>query len=152
MNFNISDGNTPLEQILAHTELTIRSGEFVLIGLPPNRRSYLEADMPSINNDFFQYIAEPDVLTLLVNTDNWAKLHPHYPEAKVEGPLRVFTFTVAMAWDVVGFLATITNLLAQADIPLGTVCGYYRDHLFISVDHAPRAEAVLRTEIERRRD
>jgi hypothetical protein len=54
-----------------------------------------------------------------------------------------------MDWQVVGFLATVTALLAQAGIPLGAICGYYRDHLFISVEHAARAEGILQTEIER---
>jgi hypothetical protein len=143
----VSD-NTPIEQILARTELTIRPQEFLLIGLEPSHRPRLETDLAHINSDFFQYIVEPDVLTLLLDSNDWTSLN-HYPEAKVEGPLRVFTFTMVMDWDVVGFLATVTGLLAQAGIPLGAVCGYYRDHLFISVEYATLAETVLRAELKR---
>ena len=56
-----------------------------------------------------------------------------------------------MDWDVVGFLAAVTGVLAQAGIPLGAVCGYYRDHLFIAAEYADRAEAVLRAEFDRAR-
>jgi hypothetical protein len=149
MNINTLGGDTPLEEILAHTELIIQPGEFVLVGLEPDERPRLESDLASINSNFFQYIVEPDVLTLLLDSNDWAHLSHHYPQAKIEGPLRIFTFSVAMDWEVVGFLATVTGLLAQAGVPLGAVCGYYRDHLFISVEHAARAEVVLRAEIER---
>jgi hypothetical protein len=149
MNIRTVGGKTPIEQILTRTELTLHPGEFVLVGLEPGQRSRLESDLTRINSDFFQYIVEPDVLTLLLDNHSWVRLNPHYPQAKVEGPLRIFTFTVAMDWEVVGFLAAVTRLLADAGVPLGAICGYYRDHLFISVEHAARAEAVLRAEIER---
>jgi hypothetical protein len=151
MSTELVGGGTPIEEILAHTELIIWPGEYVLVGLESNERSRLESDLASINSDFFQYIIEPDVLTLLLDSNDWAHLSPHYPQANVEGPLRVFTFSVAMDWEVVGFLATVTGLLAQAGVPLGAVCGYYRDHLFISVEYAARAEGVLRAKIERGR-
>ncbi|MEW5959628.1 MAG: ACT domain-containing protein [Chloroflexota bacterium] len=142
-------GDTPLTAILAQTELLIHPDEFVLVGLEPAERSRLEADLAHIRGDFFQYILEPDVLTLLLDSDSWARLSRRYPEARVEGPLAVFTFSLAMEWAVVGFLAAVTGLLAQAGIPLGAVCGYYRDHLFIAVEYAERAESILRQEMER---
>jgi hypothetical protein len=151
VNIHTLGGETPLEEILAHTELILRPGEFVLVGLEPAERTRLESDLASIKSDFCQYIIEPDVLTLLLDSNDWTHLSRHYPQANVEGPLRIFTFSVAMDWQVVGFLATVTTLLAQAGISLGAVCGYYRDHLFISIEHAARAEEVLRTEIERLR-
>ena len=151
MNISTLGGNTPLEEILAHTELIIRPGEFILVGLELNERTRLESDLANITSDFFQYIVEPDVLTLLLDSNDWSHLSHHYPQANVEGPFRIFTFSVAMDWEVVGFLATVTGLLAQAGISLGAVCGYYRDHVLISVEHAAHAEGVLRAEIERLR-
>jgi hypothetical protein len=144
-------GDTSIQDIFARTELTVHPGEFVLVGLNPAERPRLEADLPNFTGNFWQYLVEPDVLTLLLDRDDWARLESRYPMAQATGPLRLFTFSVAMDWDVVGFLAAVTGLLAQAGVPLGAVCGYYRDHLFIAVEHAARAEAVLRTEIVRLR-
>ena len=77
------------------------------------------------------------------------RLALHFPDATTEGPLKIFTFTVAMDWQVVGFLAAITQLLAQAGIPLGAVCGYYRDHLFIAANYAAQSEVLLRKNLEK---
>ena len=49
-----------------------------------------------------------------------------------------------MTWELVGFLALVTSRLAQAGVPLGAVCGYSRDHLFVARCHAERARGILR--------
>lgn len=141
-------GDAPVSQIFAATELSVHPHRFVLVGLPPSVRAQLEADLASLNDQFYQYTVEPDVLTLLVQDQTWIGLAPRYRQARVEGPLRLFTFSVAMAWDVVGFLAAVTGLLAEHGIPLGAACGYYRDHLFIAEAYATRAESLLRAELE----
>jgi len=40
-------------------------------------------------------------------------------------------------------------VLAEAGIPLGAVCGYDRDHLFIAAEYTNQAEQALRAEMER---
>ncbi|RMF05694.1 MAG: hypothetical protein D6768_00800 [Chloroflexi bacterium] len=147
-NVTIS-GGTPVEKILAATRLTVHPNLFVLAGINPAARRQVEADLAQIEAQVLQYIAEPDVLTLLLPQPNWNAIAARYPGAETTGPLRLFTFSVAMDWEVVGFLAAVAGLLARAEIPLGALCGYYRDHLFIAQPFAAKAEAVLRAEIDR---
>ena len=149
MQGNFTSGGTSIDDILASTELIVQPGQFYLAGISPELRTQLESDLSSIKGGFFQYINEVDVLTLLIRDNEWAEISNHYPEAMVEGPLHIFTFSVAMDWQVVGFLAAVTGLLARAGIPLGAVCGYYRDHLFIDQMYAEQAETLLRAEIKR---
>jgi|GEM_PF-379409 len=141
--------DVPVSAILAQTELLIHPELFVLVGLSPDERSRIEHDLQYIRGDFFQYIVEPDVITLLLDEDSWALLSRRYPEARLQGPLNLFTFSMAMDWAVVGFLAAVTNVLAEAGIPLGAVCGYDRDHLFIAAEYTNQAEQALRAEMER---
>ena len=148
MKDKITPGETPINEILAATELIVQPGQFFLAGISPEKRIQLETDLALIKGHFFQYTVESDVLTLLVGTDDWENLSNRYPDAVVEGPLYIFTFSVAMDWQVVGFLATVTGLLAGAGIPLGAVCGYYRDHLFIDQKYARQAKTLLKAEIE----
>ena len=147
-NVTIS-GGTPVEKILAATRLTVHPDLFVLAGINPAARQQVETDLSQIRSQVFQYIAEPDVLTLLLPQPDWRAVAANYPGAETTGLLRLFTFSAAMEWEVVGFLAAVAGLLAAAEIPLGAVCGYYRDHLFIAQPFAAAAENVLRTEIER---
>jgi hypothetical protein len=47
-----------------------------------------------------------------------------------------------MAWELVGFLALVSGALASAGVPIGAVCGFSRDHLFVARPFLP---ATLRT-------
>ncbi len=141
-------GTPSIETILASTELDIRSGEYVLVGISPDKRAKLETDLTKLSDTFFQYTCEADVLTVLLHSADWDSICGGYPKANIEGPLRIFSFSVVMDWQVVGFLAEITGILAGQGIPLGAVCGYYRDHLFIAREYAHQAETVLRAKID----
>ena len=68
-----------------------------------------------------------------------------HPDARIEADLLWITFEAPMGWEVVGFLARVTGALAEAGIPIGAVCGYSRDHLFVARRHREQAERVLRS-------
>jgi hypothetical protein len=57
---------------------------------------------------------------------------------------RLITLTVHSALDAVGFLAAITARLAEAGISVNAVSAFHHDHLFVAVDQADEAMAVLR--------
>jgi hypothetical protein len=147
VNNHLVSSSKTFSQILASTELSIHPEEFVLVGLSPKHQIQVEASLSRLPGDFVQYIRESDVLTLLLPHSSWKIIEQDYPEAHIQSPINLFTFSVAMDWEVVGFLAGVTALLARKGIPLGAVCGYYRDHLFIARQYAKEAEAVLRQEI-----
>lgn len=57
---------------------------------------------------------------------------------------RLITLTVHSALDAVGFLAAITARLAAAGISVNVVSAFHHDHLFVPVDRADEAMALLR--------
>ncbi|WP_439375626.1 ACT domain-containing protein [Bradyrhizobium sp. DASA03120] len=59
-------------------------------------------------------------------------------------PSRLITLTVHSALNAVGFLAAITARLAEAGISVNAVSAFHHDHLFVPVDRADEAMAVLR--------
>ena len=61
-----------------------------------------------------------------------------------EFPSRLITLTVHSALDAVGFLAAITARLAEAGISVNAVSAFHHDHLFVPVDRADEAIAVLK--------
>ena len=56
---------------------------------------------------------------------------------------RLITLTVHSALDAVGFLAAITARLAEAGISVNAVSAFNHDHLFVPVDRADEAMALL---------
>lgn len=56
---------------------------------------------------------------------------------------RMITLLVHSSLEAVGFLAAITNKLAEKDISVNTVSAYYHDHLFVPAIKAEEAMHIL---------
>ena len=61
----------------------------------------------------------------------------------VERGLVWIRFDAPMGWEVVGFLALVTGRLAEAGVPIGAVCSFSRDHLFVAESYLERTREVL---------
>ncbi|MGD1919789.1 MAG: ACT domain-containing protein [Pleurocapsa sp.] len=55
----------------------------------------------------------------------------------------MITLSVHSSLEAVGFLAAITNKLAQHNISVNPVSAYYHDHLFVPIDLANEAMILL---------
>jgi hypothetical protein len=64
-------------------------------------------------------------------------------DARVEGDFRLLTFDIELDWDVVGFLARVTEILADAGISCGALSSFSRDHLLVKQDDLGRTLRVL---------
>jgi hypothetical protein len=82
-------------------------------------------------------------VTLLIEEDDWRRIRHCARDAKVESGFRLLTLDIALAWNVVGFMARVTELLAAAGISLGAVTAFSRDHLLIKQDDLAKALRVL---------
>ena len=87
---------------------------------------------------------EAEETTLLVHEEVLSQVLERHPDARVELDLVWLRFEAAMGWEVVGFLALVTSALAAAGVPLGAVCGFSRDHLFVTERHLATTRDVLR--------
>jgi hypothetical protein len=56
---------------------------------------------------------------------------------------RLITLSVHSSLEAVGFIAVISNKLAQAKIPCNVIAGYYHDHVLVPVDRADEAMVRL---------
>jgi hypothetical protein len=65
-------------------------------------------------------------------------------DARVEGDFRLLTLDVELGWDVVGFLAEVSRILASASVPIGAFSAFSRDHLLIKQEYLPSALRALR--------
>jgi len=128
-----------LDEALAAMSWTRLPGRYALAGFPepPGARD-LELLAPPA-----QLVREEDETTLLVRGEHLPTLMELHPGARVEDDLVWIRFEAVMGWEVVGFLARVSSALAEAGVPIGAVCSFARDHLFIASSHAETAERVL---------
>lgn len=65
-------------------------------------------------------------------------------------PCRLITLSVHSSLEAIGFLAVITQHLAEAQISVNAVSAFYHDHLFVPTEKAELAMEVLRRLTARR--
>lgn len=90
-----------------------------------------------------QIVREGGETTLLVPMSRLPEVERRHPAARVERDLLWVRFELAMEWELVGFLALVTGELARVGVPVGAVCGYSRDHLFVASRYESEVRAVL---------
>ena len=129
-----------LQDALARMRWEVEPGAFVLAGFaaPPGPE-----DLAALGDGPGQIVREGGETTLLVPAERLAALRARHPDLRVEEELVWIRFVCPMGWELVGFLALVTARLAEAGVPLGAVCGFSRDHLFVARRHEAAARAAL---------
>lgn len=130
-----------LEQALRAMTFEVLDERFALCGFdePP-----VTADLTDLRGAPGQLTCEGGETSVLLEQSKLPAFLARHPDARVEHDLLWIRFRSAMGWEVVGFLARVTGALAGAGIPLGAVCGFSRDHLFVHEKYLPQSLAVLR--------
>ena len=124
-------GERDLDVLLRHMKPELRPGIFVFCTIAANET------IPAALAPLMTF-REQEGTTLVVPRE----------EAEATGlryafPSRLITLTVHSGLDAVGFLAAITAPLAQTGISVNAVSAFHHDHLFVPVDRAEEAMAVL---------
>jgi len=130
-----------LDDALSHMRFTVERGRFALLGFPAPPAA---AELVLLTGTGpCQVIREGGETTLLVPETELAAALARHPGASHERGLVWIRFEAPMGWELVGFLALVTARLAAAGVPLGAVCGFQRDHLFVAERHLAAARAAL---------
>jgi uncharacterized protein len=129
-----------LREAVGRMTWTVELGAFALIGFrgPPEA-----GDLDCLSHPPAQLVREPGETTLLVRDDRAEEVIARHADARCERDLAWIRFETPMGWEVVGFLALVSGELARADIPIGAVCGFSRDHLFVARARLAATRAVL---------
>ncbi|RXT44970.1 ACT domain-containing protein [Bradyrhizobium betae] len=125
-------GERNLEALLKDMKPELRPGIFVFCTVPTDE------SIPATLNPLLTF-REQEGMTLVVLREEVEAAGLRYAFSS-----RLITLTIHSALDAVGFLAAVTACLAEAGISLNAVSAFHHDHLFVPVDRADEAMAVLR--------
>lgn len=79
----------------------------------------------------FMIFREKYETTLLLDEIDFETLRYAIRDAKTERGFRLVTFAIELDFNVVGFIAEVTKILAEAEISVLALSGFSRDHLLI---------------------
>ncbi len=86
--------------------------------------------------------------TLLLDETDYGTMRHAVRDAKTERNFRLLTFDLVMDFTVVGFLAEVTRILAEAEISIVALSAFSRDHILIKQDDLGKALKVLGNYVE----
>ena len=131
--------------LLKAARVSVATPVFYLVGLRHADWSRL-LENPELSpraDAHFMLLKDEHEVTLLLEESDWRAMRHAARDARLEGGFRLLTFDIVLDGSVVGFLAHVTNLLAQAGISCGALSAFSRDHLLIKQDELGKALRIL---------
>jgi len=137
--------NETAAELLGRTRVEVAPATFVLVGMRHEDWTRL-LEQPELSprpTVPFMLLRDTNEVTLLLEEEDWLVMRHALREARAETGWRLVTLDIKLDWNVTGFLAHVTGILAAAGIPLGALTAFSRDHLLIKQDDLGRALRVL---------
>jgi uncharacterized protein len=134
-----------VSELLSRARAEVAPGAFVLVGLRHEdwNRLLENPELSPRAHSNFMLLRDPFEVTLLLEEDDWRAMRHAARDAKVEAGFRLVTLDIELPWNVVGFLARVTEILAAAGVAVGALSAFSRDHLLIKQDDLAKALRVL---------
>lgn len=132
-------------ELLSRTKVEISPGTFVVVGLRHEDWARL-LENPELSprpDAVFMLLRDQFEVTLLLEEEDWRAMRHAARDARVEPGFRLVTFNIELPWNVVGYLARVTEILAGAGVSVGALAAFSRDHLLIKQDELPAALRAL---------
>ena len=116
-----------------------------LVHLPPTDLATAAALLAEIGSPFCALIADKDEITLLLSQPAWERVAAHFPDHRVAAPYRLITFDLPLDFELVGFMALVSGVLARARVSILAISAFERDHIFVPAASFRTAWDALKT-------
>ena len=132
-------------ELLRRTRVEVAPETYYVIGLRhADWARLLESPELSPRPDaLFMVLRDAHEVTLVLDEMDWGTVRHAVRDARVEGGFRLVTLDVELPWSTVGYLALVTNILARANVSVGALSAFSRDHLLIKQEDLGTALRAL---------
>ena len=131
--------------LLARTRVRVAPATYFLIGLRhEDWLRLLESPELSPRRDApFMLLRDEREVTMLLEEEDWRTMRHAARDARTETGFRLVTLDIELGWQVVGYLARVTSILAAEGISVGALSAFSRDHLLVKQQDLPRLLLAL---------
>lgn len=91
----------------------------------------------------FMIFMDGHEVTLMLDDADLVNIRPGLTEAKIERAYRLLTFDIVLDHSVVGFMAEIARILAEAEVSILPISAYSRDSILIKQNQLATALRAL---------
>jgi hypothetical protein len=124
-------------------QLDLPESRFTVASIPLDQYAAVASCLADLTG-FVQMTRDKQEITLIVAEDVWAQLAPRFPSAAVESNRRMIRFDTVLDFSVVGFIAEISNALADADISILSLSTYSTDAVLVPESRFDDAVAAVK--------
>lgn len=137
-------------ELLKKTKIEIAPEIFTLVSLGDNEwRKLLEnPELSPRMTAPFMILKDKYEVTMLLDETDFNTIRDAVQNARIESGFRLLTFDLVMDFTVVGFLAEVTRILAEAGVSIFALSAFSRDHILIKQDNLANALQVLGKYVE----
>lgn len=133
------------KEILRSAKVEVAAETFALVGTTRAGLLQLLGDnslSPRMSAPFMIFV-DPHEVTLILDEIDLGNMRPGLGTAKVENGYRMLTFDIVLELSVVGFMAEISRILAEAGVAILPLSAFSRDSLLIKQDDLATALKAL---------
>jgi hypothetical protein len=134
-----------ITELLSRARVEVAPATFYLVGLRHEDWARL-LENPELSpraSAPFMFLKDEHEVTLLLDETDWRTMRHAVRDARIESGFRLLTFDIELDWKTIGFLARVTQILAEAGISVGALSAFTRDHLLVKQDDLGTALRVL---------
>jgi hypothetical protein len=117
---------------------------YVLVQFPPQRITLAAGLVAELNAPFSALIVDKDEVTAILPHEVLEDFQTRLQGARMSQPYRLITLDLQLPPDLVGFMAYVTKLLADAKISIIPIGAFGRDHLLVPEADFERAWQTLK--------
>ena len=133
------------EELLSKTRVEIAPETFSLVAL--RHEDWLKLlENPELSPRMtapFMIFKDRWEVTLLLDDTDFEAMRVGLREAKIEKGFRLLSFDIELDFSIVGFLAFVSQKLAENNIPIVALGAFSRDHLLIKQEDLARSLKIL---------
>ena len=133
-----------LEDALKQAELYSDDYRYCFVKLPPNAITVAASVVAEVAYPFTALLVDKDEVTLMLEVEDFEQYKKRLLNHELDKTYyRLITFDIVLDSSLVGFMAKISQALAEAKISIMPFAAYSRDHLFVPEQDFEKAIAVL---------
>ena len=117
---------------------------YCLVHLPPGAITAGAGVLAEIGTPFSSLIVDKDEVTLIVPQTHWEEFAARLPDHRAAADYRLITFDLPLDLQIVGFMALLSSILADVQIPIFALSSFERDHILVPAARFQTAWDALR--------
>lgn len=133
-----------VDQILAAAQLYSDKKDYIIVQLPAAAITAAAGIIAEVSEPFCALIVDRDEVSLVIPYEAWEDFSKRLPNHKVaDKRYRLITFDIALEMSLVGFMARISQALAEVNVSILTFAAFTRDHVLVPANQFDIAMAAL---------